>query len=150
MPTTVVDGGCICGAIRYRVRGEPTGSMVCHCQTCRRVAGAPVVAWVTFPSAQFEFLQGQPSEFHSSAPVRRTFCAACGTPLTYEHADGPGFVDITTCTLDDPNLFRPTHRRQHLVLPELVPSVRRFSKRDVSVVQCRHAAICAKARTVVG
>ncbi|HTS22463.1 MAG TPA: GFA family protein [Casimicrobiaceae bacterium] len=83
--------------------------MVCHCQTCRRLAGAPVVAWVTFASAQFDLVQGRPSEFHSSAPVRRTFCTGCGTPLTYEHADGPGFVDITTCSLDDPNLFPPTH-----------------------------------------
>jgi hypothetical protein len=103
------EGGCICGAIRYRVTGERTGSMVCHCQTCRRLSGAPVVAWVMFPSAQFQLLRGQPSEFHSSAPVRRTFCGACGTPLTYEHADGAGFVDITTCSLDNPNLFPPTH-----------------------------------------
>jgi len=109
MPTISAEGGCICGAIRYRVTGECTGSMVCHCQTCRRVAGAPVVAWVTFPSAQFQVLRGQPSEFHTSAPVRRKFCGACGTPLTYEHADGAGFLDITTCSLDNPNLFPPTH-----------------------------------------
>ena len=109
MPTSIAEGGCLCGAVRYRVTGEPMGSMVCHCQTCRRVSGAPVVAWVTFPTAQFQLLRGQPSEFHSSAPVRRTYCAACGTPLAYEHADGAGFVDITTCSLDNPNLFPPTH-----------------------------------------
>ena len=109
MPTTVAQGGCICGAIRYRVSGAPTNSMVCHCQSCRRVAGAPVVAWVTFPQAQFQLLGGQPSEFRSSEPVLRTFCAACGTPLTYQHSDSVGFVDITTCSLDNPNLFPPTH-----------------------------------------
>ena len=49
----VVEGGCICGAIRYRVTGHPTNSMICHCQTCRRVSASPVVAWVTFPAAQF-------------------------------------------------------------------------------------------------
>ena len=35
MATTVAEGGCICGAIRYAVSGKPTNSMVCHCQTCR-------------------------------------------------------------------------------------------------------------------
>jgi hypothetical protein len=109
MPTTAIEGGCICGVIRYRVSGKPVNSMVCHCQTCRRAAGAPVVAWVTFPIAQVQLLQGQPCEFHSSEPVRRGFCPACGTPLTYEHRDRVGFVDITTCSLDDPNLFPPTH-----------------------------------------
>jgi hypothetical protein len=83
--------------------------MICHCQTCRRVAASPVIAWVTFPTAQFQFLQGRPSEFRSSELVRRTFCAACGTPLTYEHRDSVGFVDITTCSLDQPEAFPPTH-----------------------------------------
>ena len=109
MSTTVAEGGCFCGEIRYRVRGAPTNSMICHCQSCRRVAAAPVVAWVTFPIANFQLLRGQPSEFHSSAPVRRTSCPACGTPLTYEHADGVGFVDVTTCSLDNPDLFPPSH-----------------------------------------
>ena len=105
----MAEGGCFCGAIRYRVEGRPTNSMVCHCRTCRRVAAAPVVAWVTFPIAQFQLLRGAPSEFHSTPPVRRTYCAACGTPLTYEHSDGPDFLDITTCSLDDPDGFPPTH-----------------------------------------
>jgi len=109
MPINVAEGGCICGAIRYRVSGQPTNSMVCHCQSCRRVAGAPVVAWVTFPTARFQLLRGQPSEFHSSEPVQRTFCAACGTPLTYHHGDSAGSIDITTCSLDNPDLFPPTH-----------------------------------------
>ena len=108
--TTVAEGGCVCGAIRYRVSGEPANTMICHCQTCRRVAAAPVVAWVTFPTARFEILKGRPAEFHSSQPVRRTFCAACGTPLTYEHSDSGGqSIDVTTCSLDNPELFPPTH-----------------------------------------
>jgi len=107
--SSAAEGGCICGAIRYRVHGAPTNSMVCHCQSCRRVAASPVVAWITFPTAQFQLLRGHPAEFHSSEPVRRTFCASCGSPLTYEHRDGVGFVDVTTCSLDDPNLFPPTH-----------------------------------------
>ena len=107
--TTFAEGGCVCGAIRYRVDGAPTNTMICHCQTCRRVAAAPVVAWVTFPTARFDLLKGHPASFHSSEPVRRTFCPACGTALTYQHSDSGDFVDITTCSLDNPELFPPTH-----------------------------------------
>lgn len=105
----MAEGGCFCGAIRYQVDGKPMNSMVCHCRTCRRVAAAPVVAWVTFPAAQFRVLRGKPAEFHSTPPVRRTYCAACGTPLTYEHDDSRDSVDVTTCSLDDPDQFPPTH-----------------------------------------
>ena len=109
MESASADGGCICGEVRYRVHGRPTNTMVCHCRSCRRVAAAPVVAWVTFPGAQFDWMQGKPAQFSSSEPVRRTFCAACGTPLTYQHRDSPDSIDVTTCSLDDPELFPPTH-----------------------------------------
>ncbi len=109
MHSDSAEGGCICGAIRYRVRGRPTNTMVCHCQTCRRVAAAPVVAWVTFPVADFQLLHGEPSAFRSSPAVLRRFCGACGTPLTYARDDAPATVDITTCSLDNPELFPPTH-----------------------------------------
>ena len=105
----IAEGGCICGALRYRVQGRPSNTMICHCQTCRRVAPAPVVAWVTFPTSDFQLLQGHASEFRSSAAVRRGFCGSCGTPLTYAHDDSPSTVDITTCSLDDPGAFPPTH-----------------------------------------
>ena len=104
-----LDGGCLCGAIRYGVRGKPTNTMICHCQSCRRAAGSPVVAWLTFAAADFEFTRGQPVEFSSSPPVRRTFCGSCGTPLTYAHRDAPASIDVTTCSLDAPQSFPPTH-----------------------------------------
>jgi len=109
MNTDTVEGGCCCGSIRYRVNGEPTNSMICHCRTCRKAAGAPVVAWVTFPIERFAFTHGQAIEFHSSQPVTRTLCGSCGTPLTYQHADDLSSIDVTTCSLDEPESFPPTH-----------------------------------------
>ena len=38
-------GGCLCGAIRYRITGAPVEALYCHCRMCRRAHGAPVVAW---------------------------------------------------------------------------------------------------------
>jgi hypothetical protein len=102
-------GGCACGAVRYVAEGTPSNTMVCHCRTCRRVAAAPVVAWVTFGADAFRFTGGEPAAFNTTPPVTRTFCNACGTPLTYRHADSPGTVDVTTCSLDDPEAFPPTH-----------------------------------------
>ena len=104
-----IEGGCLCGAIRYVARGRPTVSMICHCRSCCRAAGAPVVAWVTFDRTAFSFVRGVPVEFRSTAPVTRTFCPACGTSLTYVHADRPSEIDVTTSTLDDPDAFPPTH-----------------------------------------
>jgi hypothetical protein len=104
-----IEGGCLCGAIRYRATGAPTNSMICHCRTCRRVSGSPVVAWVTFGADRFEFTRGRPMRFNSSPPVSRTFCAACGTPLTYQHQDSASTIDATTCSLDEPEAFPPTH-----------------------------------------
>ena len=109
MPARDLEGGCFCGAIRYRVKGKPSNTMICHCRTCRRVAAAPALAWITLAKNQFELIRGRPSEFRSSDPVCRTFCAGCGTPLTYEHRRSPETIDVTTCSLDDPQAFPPTH-----------------------------------------
>ena len=44
----VTDGGCLCGAVRYRLEGPPLhADYYCHCRMCQRAAGAPVVAWGT-------------------------------------------------------------------------------------------------------
>jgi hypothetical protein len=102
------EGGCLCGAIRYRLSGQPVSSVICHCYTCRRASGAATVAWITVERSQFEFLSGHPRVYRSSAEVIRRFCAACGSALSYEHANSAGGIDITTLTLDEPNRFPPT------------------------------------------
>ncbi len=104
-----IQGGCMCGAVRYSATANPANSMICHCQSCRRVAGAPVVAWLTFAKSGFRFVRGTPLEFESSPKVIRKFCGHCGSPLTYEHLDSVDFVDVTTCSLDAPWAFPPTH-----------------------------------------
>ena len=99
----------MCGAVRFAATANPVNSMVCHCQSCRRAAASPVVAWLTFARAEFRFISGAPREHHSSPKVRRGFCGACGSTLTYEHLDSPDFIDVATCSLDAPGAFPPTH-----------------------------------------
>jgi len=104
----VREGGCLCGAVRYRVEGEPEASGICHCETCRRAASAPTLPFAVFPSARFAFSLGRPSEYKSSSQVTRTFCGRCGSPLTYRTADAPDRVDVMICSLDDPGSVVPS------------------------------------------
>ena len=101
------EGGCSCGAVRYRASGEASLPTLCHCQSCRRAAAAPAVAWVTFSRGEFVFTAGAPARYRSSPPVVRTFCARCGTPLTYEHEASSQSIDVTTASLDQPEHFAP-------------------------------------------
>lgn len=105
----MIEGGCLCGEIRYRVPGGVSNSMICHCASCRRAAAAPVIAWITVASSEFAIVHGRPVEFRSSPGVTRSFCGSCGCPLTYRHADRASEVDVTTCSLDAPERFPPTH-----------------------------------------
>lgn len=100
-------GGCLCGAVRYRTNGECRGTTLCYCEDCRRAAGAPVIAWSFFPGDGPEWTQGTPSAF-AWAGRERTFCGACGSPLTFRDPGLPGVFEVTTCTLDDPGMFPPT------------------------------------------
>jgi hypothetical protein len=101
------EGGCLCGAVRFTVSAEPLHSDICHCQSCRKAAGSPSVAWVTVRRNDCQFIKGAPRAFHSSAGVTRTFCALCGTPLTYENQTTPDTIDFTTLSLDEPARFPP-------------------------------------------
>jgi hypothetical protein len=102
------EGGCLCGAVRYRVTARPVVGTLCHCRTCRLACGAPSVAWTVFHSRHFAFITGEPSVFHSSPTVLRTFCGRCGTSLTYQRSTQAETIDITTATLDSPDDFAPT------------------------------------------
>jgi hypothetical protein len=101
----VLEGGCLCGAVRYRVTGPPASAAICHCATCRRAAGAQSVAWATVAAGGFAFTAGRPAEFASSPGVVRTHCPACGTSLTW--SDGSGAIDFTLASLDDPEAVPP-------------------------------------------
>lgn len=97
-----LQGGCFCGAVRYVIDGDTFNSTLCHCSDCRRSAGAPAVAWVSAAMDGFRFSQGNAATFHSSEHVLRSFCATCGTTLTYQDNRYPDELDVATATLDDP------------------------------------------------
>ena len=100
-------GGCRCGAVRYQASGPVSHLCFCHCATCRRAAGATPVAWGTFGRTHFRVTAGALAETRSSPPVRRGFCAACGTCLTYRHDAHADEIDVTLGSLDEPGRLAP-------------------------------------------
>ena len=101
------EGGCLCGAVRYRVSGEPVAATLCHCGDCRRASGGTNVAWAVFDNDAFAWLSGEPADFSSSPGIHWLFCAACGSLVGYRRASRPDHMDITTGTLDDPDCYPP-------------------------------------------
>lgn len=100
-------GRCFCGAVRYECTAAPTLSTACHCSICQRTSGAPFVAWFTVPADSFRLVSGEPKDFRSSGHATRTFCGACGTPLTFRSSRHPDEIDVTTCSLEDPEETPP-------------------------------------------
>jgi len=68
-----------------------------------------VVTWATYPNAGVEVIVGEPRWYRSSEKGRRAFCAICGSPLFFQDDGLPEEVDITVCTFDRPEDFRPDH-----------------------------------------
>lgn len=103
----IIEGGCLCGHIRYKITCEPINPTMCHCSDCRKACGAQSVAWVTASDPHFCFTQGNPQTYQSSTNVERTFCPICGTSLTYR-VSGKNETDVTVGSLDHPEHFPPT------------------------------------------
>ena len=103
----MLTGGCYCGAIRYEGTGIPSHLTNCHCSICRRTSGAPYIAWFSLKPEQFRFTRGTPALFRSSAHGMRSFCPVCGTQLTFASTEDVNWVDITLCSLDDPESLTP-------------------------------------------
>jgi hypothetical protein len=104
----MLTGGCFCGHVRYEVAGAAFYATNCHCSICRRTSGAPFVAWCSIKPAELRFTRGRPATFRSSDHATRGFCPRCGTQLTFQSTKSPGEIDVTVCSLDDPDAVPPS------------------------------------------
>lgn len=113
---TIYQGGCACGAVRYRLTGEPLVVGLCHCTDCRRETGSAFLAYADWPADRFE-VSGTYATYDG-----RSFCPTCGARLF--HRDETG-AEIVLGSLDEaPTHFTPTRegwikRREHW-LPSVV------------------------------
>jgi hypothetical protein len=107
---TTLTGGCQCGAVRFAAEVPLGRASICHCRMCQKAFGAFFGPLVSAPSLRWT--RGAPRRFASSNHAQRGFCAACGTPLTFEPDEGP--VEVAIGAFDDPAAIRPViqHSRE--------------------------------------
>ena len=106
-------GRCLCGAVRFAFDPAAVGTQsLCHCESCRRAAGAAVVGWITVRDTGWRWPIGRPRVHSSSPGVRWGFCGACGSLLSYATDAHPGATDLAAAALADPSDFAPA-RHSH-------------------------------------
>ncbi|GAA5174770.1 hypothetical protein GCM10025771_05260 [Niveibacterium umoris] len=103
----IYHGGCLCGAVRYRVRIERPEGYYCHCRMCQLAFGSVFAPWVNVAAADVEWQAEQPRRYASSRIAERGFCPHCGTPLSFQFADSPR-LDLSIGSFDDPSAIPPT------------------------------------------
>ena len=114
MSKTELQGGCLCGAVRYRLRADAIEeSAYCHCRTCQQQSGAPVVAWFSIPPSHFAYTKNTPKGFRASTRATREFCGNCGTYLLFREDDETASLGVNTATLDEPAKVPPTFHIWH-------------------------------------
>lgn len=110
--TTAMTGGCLCGAVRYRIEGEPAMQVVCHCSHCQKQAGSAFSTIVGVPENAVTLTMGAPKSYidhgESGKAVERQFCGTCGSPLFSKVEVAPGLTFVKSGTLDDTAFFKPS------------------------------------------
>ncbi len=103
-----LEGGCLCGAVRYRISGllADSGAGFCHCRMCQRASGAPMVAFGAFRRSDILITRGQPATYRSSSIATRQFCGTCGSQLLFSYQSSPDEVDVNLATLDHPERIK--------------------------------------------
>lgn len=104
--TTSIEGGCLCGGLRYRLHTEPTQLSDCHCIDCRRASAAPFVTWGAVRRDQIELPAGDLRKVIYAGRLR-SFAACCGTPLFFQDNEASESIDVTIASLDHPENYHP-------------------------------------------
>ena len=104
-----IEGGCLCGAVRYAADAEPLFAVNCHCRHRQLTSGSTHIPGVGLPAAAFS-ISGDLTEFtitnDRGGRSMRAFCPTCGTPV-YGQIVGEELVFLHAITLDDPSGFTP-------------------------------------------
>ena len=104
------EGGCACGAIRYRVEGDPEFTFNCHCRKCQRATGSGHAAAFAVPLARIHLTGELRYHAQSSDSGARTFsgfCGACGSPIASRTERFPERLYVLAASLDDSSAFTP-------------------------------------------
>ena len=103
-----IEGGCYCGALRFKAEGDALFKGQCHCRECQYASGGGPNFFMGLPEAGLSYTKGQPKPFSRSDldnAVTREFCAECGTHILTRSPGMPGAVILKVGTLDDPGVY---------------------------------------------
>lgn len=96
-------GGCLCGAVRYTLSGEPRAIALCHCTHCQKQSGSTFSFNLVLRESDYQ-QSGETSLFvdtgDSGELVHRHFCGRCGSPILARIAAAPGKVVLKAGSLD--------------------------------------------------
>lgn len=105
LPKFPVEGGCVCGALRYQLSAGPLGVYKCHCKDCQRSSGAAFTLSMIVPAEAFRVLAGKTHFYDKLAAsgriVRQHSCAICDTRVFHEPLASPEIISLRPGTLDD-------------------------------------------------
>jgi len=104
-----ITGGCLCRAVRFELSRAPSDPHYCHCRTCQKASGGPVVACGIIARRDFRFTSGAPKIYASSDIAERGFCCDCGTYLIYRPTLGEwsNWMVVSLAAFDEPDRFPP-------------------------------------------
>ena len=106
----MLDGSCLCGAVKYQIDGELGPIVCCHCSMCRKAQGTAFATNAPVEAARFRITHGEQAlRPYSSSPGKwRCFCSICGSPLFSKTESHPGTIRLRIGTLDSKIPARPT------------------------------------------
>jgi hypothetical protein len=99
-------GGCLCGAVRFKAEGEPANVRICHCRTCQKAMGSPFYARALLDQTALS-IEGDTAFYASSETLERVFCKRCGTRLFSRRTNGT-MAGVALAVFDDRHAFAPT------------------------------------------
>lgn len=115
MSARPLTGRCMCGAVSFRIDGEPGESDACHCEQCRRQSGH-YFASVNVPRASLQVTGAERiTWYRSSERVRRGFCSACGSALFWDPPPDRDWTSVAMGALDAPTGL---HLQKHIFVAE--------------------------------
>jgi len=130
--TDMLEGGCACGAVRYRLSSSPMFVNCCHCRDCQRLTGSAFAINALIETDRIILLTGMPEPVtmptESGRPLDVYRCRACETALWSDYGRQPALRFVRVGTLDDPAALPPgahIYTRSKLPwinLPEEVPA----------------------------
>jgi hypothetical protein len=107
----MLSGSCLCGKVRYEVRGQPLEMYFCHCRMCQKATGTAFATNMLVRAEDFAIVAGREwlKPYPSSPGEIRHFCSNCGSPVYNEAERRKEALSVRCGLLDGDPAIRPQH-----------------------------------------